>query len=63
MCLSTVYKQNNGENVFMFKNIAKVEVTDNILIFTDLFGVRSEFAGKITEIDLTENFILVKGEE
>lgn len=60
MCLSTVYKKGSDENIFMFKNIAKVEVKGKALVFTDLFGVRTEFEGEIIEIDLLENIILVK---
>lgn len=60
MCLSTVYKKGSDENIFMFKNIAKVEVKGKTLVFTDLFGVRTEFEGEIIEIDLLENIILVK---
>lgn len=60
MCLSTVYKQAPENNIFMFKNIAKVQVNEDELIFTDLFGVRSEIKGSIIDIDLMENIILVK---
>lgn len=60
MCLSSVYKQTSDENVFMFKNIAKVQINDDELIFTDLFGVSTGIKGRITDIDLMENIILVK---
>ena len=60
MCLSSVYKQSGDENVFMLKNIAKVEVNGKMLAFTDLFGGRTEFEGEISDIDLLENIILVK---
>lgn len=60
MCLSAVYKKENGENIFLFRNIAKVESENERLIFTDLMGIRRELAGEILDIDLIENIITVK---
>lgn len=60
MCLSSVYKKEDEEHVFLYKNIAKVELTGDGLYFTDLFGVRNRFDGTLLEIDLLENTIFVK---
>lgn len=60
MCLSTVYKKEENENVFLLKNIAKVEVSGKELSFTDLMGVRTVLCGELLEIDLIENTILMK---
>ena len=62
MCLSTVYRKENEENIFLLKNIANVKIDDNHLVFIDLMGVRTEMTGKIIEIDLMENFILVSAD-
>lgn len=62
MCLSTVYRKENEENIFLLKNIANVKIDENHLVFIDLMGVRTEMTGKIIEIDLMENFILVSAD-
>lgn len=62
MCLSTVYRKENEENIFLLKNIANVKIDENHLVFIDLMGVRTEITGKIIEIDLMENFILVSAD-
>lgn len=59
MCLSTVYKNGN----FLCKNIARVEVKDDRLIFTDIMGIKTEVAGTVSNIDLLENIISVSGGE
>lgn len=60
MCLSSVYKESNGENVFLCKNVARVICDEGKLIIFDLFGGRTEIQGKISDIDLMENTILIK---
>lgn len=62
MCLSDVYKQGEEENIFLFKNVAKVEVRGNELVFTDLFGGKNKINGRLVEIDLLENTILFREE-
>lgn len=62
MCLSAVYKKGKEENIFLFRNIAKVEVNGNELVFTDLMGVKNVINGSLIEIDLLENTILVREE-
>lgn len=59
MCLSTVYKNGN----LLCKNIAKVEVKDDRLIFTDIMGIKTEVEGTVSNIDLLENIISVSGGE
>ena len=63
MCLSSVYKKSGTENVFMLKNIARVEPDGEKITFTDLMGVRTEIKGKILDIDLMENIIIIEGKE
>lgn len=63
MCLSTVYKQQNGENVFLCKNVARVIPQGDRIALYDLMGVKTEIRGSIVDVDLMENIILVKEEE
>lgn len=63
MCLSSVYRKDGNEDVFMLKNIAQVQTDGDKLIFTDLMGTRTEFTGAIINIDLLENIILVRNKE
>lgn len=60
MCLSSVYKKSDDENIFLCKNVAKVICNEDELIIFDLFGERKVLKGKISEIDLMENTILIK---
>ena len=60
MCLSTIYKKSDDENVFLLKNVARIICEDDRLIVYDLMGVRTELQGKICDIDLMENIILIK---
>jgi len=61
MCLSSVYKKDGNENVFICKNIARVIPKDGEIICYDLMGNRTAVPGEITDIDLMENIILIKG--
>lgn len=63
MCLSSVYRKSEGENIFLFKNIANVESCGDRLVFTDIMGVRTEIQGIIQNIDLLENTITVEMRE
>ena len=60
MCLSSIYKKSDDENVFLLKNVARVICQDDELIVYDLMGVRTVLQGKICDIDLMENTILIK---
>ncbi len=62
MCLSSVYRKNADENVFLCKNIARVIPGENEVVLYDLMGVKTCIPGKIVDIDLLENIILVKEE-
>ncbi len=60
MCLSSVYKKTDGENVFLCKNVARVIPGQGEVVCYDLMGVRTVIPGEITDIDLMENVILIK---
>ena len=60
MCLSSVYKKDGTQNVFLCKNIARVKPQNGKVVCYDLLGNRTEFTGEILDIDLMENMILIK---
>jgi len=60
MCLSSVYKKGETENVFLCKNIARVIPHGDEVICFDLLGNRTVIPGEILDIDLMENIILIK---
>lgn len=60
MCLSSVCKKQDGENVFLCKNIARVIPKDGEVHCFDLMGRRTVIPGEILDIDLMENIILIK---
>ena len=62
MCLSTVYKKNNTENILLCNNIAKMENLDDAIVFTDLLGRKTVINGVIISMDFMENTIMVREE-
>ena len=60
MCLSSIYKKSDDENVLLIKNVARVICRDGELIVYDLMGVRNVLKGEICDIDIMENTILIK---
>lgn len=61
MCLSTVIKEKSSEPVC--KNIAKIEVRDSSVVFTDIMGRQTVVNGAIISMDLMENIITVSEEK
>ncbi len=62
MCLSSVYKKTDGEDVFLCKNVARVIPGPGEVVCYDLMGERTVIPGEILDIDLMENVILIKEE-
>ena len=60
MCLSSIYKKSDDENIFMLKNVARIICNNDELIVYDLMGVCTKIKGEICDIDLMENIILIK---
>ena len=60
MCLSNVYKNSVDDSNLLAKNVADIKFVDGKIIFTDIMGIRTAFDGSLQQIDLTENFIIVK---
>lgn len=60
MCLSTVFERGDDQsNRCLLRNVAKVQVNPEEIVFTDLMGVRTAYAGKLHTMDLLENTIIV----
>ena len=62
MCLSSVYRKGAEENVFLCRNIARVIPGENEVVLYDLMGRKTCVEGRILDIDLLENVILIEGE-
>lgn len=62
MCLSSVYQKKDGENIFLCKNIARVIPGKTETVVFDLMGQKAVIPGRILEIDLLENTILIEEE-
>ncbi len=60
MCLSNVYKNSVDESNLLARNVADIRIENGKVIFTDIMGIRTAFDGSLEQIDLTENFIIVK---
>ena len=60
MCLSNVYREKVDDSNLLAKNVADIKIEDGKIYFTDIMGIRTMFDGTLQQIDLTENFIIVK---
>ena len=60
MCLSNVYKNSVDDSNLLARNVADIRIENGKVIFTDIMGIRTAFDGSLEQIDLTENFIIVK---
>ena len=60
MCLSNVYKNEVSDANLLARNIADIKIENGKVYFTDIMGVRTVFDGELAQIDLTENYIIIK---
>ena len=60
MCLSNVYRDKVDDSNLLARNVADIKIEDGKIYFTDIMGIRTMFDGTLQQIDLTENFIIVK---
>ncbi len=60
MCLSNVYRNSVEDKNLLARNVADIKIEDGKIYFTDIMGIRTAFDGTLEQIDLTENFIIVK---
>lgn len=59
MCLSKVYEKSpNGEKL-LFSSVANVLIDPDKVTFIDILGERVEYRGKVYNMDLIDNKILV----
>jgi predicted RNA-binding protein len=42
------------------RNIADIKIENGKVYFTDIMGVRTAFDGELAQIDLTENYVIIK---
>ncbi len=60
MCLSNVYRNSVDDSNLLARNVADIKIENGKIIFTDIMGIRTAFDGSLEQIDLTENFIIVR---
>lgn len=62
MCLSTIYRVSGPDNrrEVIAKEIAAVTRRGEKLVFTDIMGIPTEVEGSIEQVDLMDNYILVR---
>lgn len=65
MCLSSVYQFKNNQKELLLKDVQHVsfDAQQRCLIFTDLFGLKKQYEGRISLVDLIKNEIIVDCEE
>jgi len=59
MCLATVYKTREPENVIL-QFVSKLEVEGNAIILTDIMGEQRKVQGKIQMVDLANNIVKIE---
>ena len=60
MCLSTVYQNQRVPENLVMKNVMRMEVCGEKLIFTGLMERKLEVDGKLEYCDFTDNWILIR---
>jgi predicted RNA-binding protein len=60
MCLSNVYKNEVSDANLLARNVADIRIENGMVYFTDIMGIRTAFNGSLEQIDLTENYIIVR---
>ena len=60
MCLSNVYRNSVDDSNLLARNVADIKIENGKIIFTDIMGIRTAFDGNLEQIDLTENYIIVR---
>ena len=64
MCLSRIYVKDIGKDTLVVDNAASVINNDGVLTVSTLFGKEKELKGYfINEVNLVENYILLKSKE
>jgi len=64
MCLSRIYIKDTGKDTLVVDNAASVVNNDGVITVSTLFGSEKELKGYfISEVNLVENYILLKPKE
>ena len=59
MCLSTVYKVQNGSQDIVCEHVSAISIGDGNVTLTDVMGQETIVEGIIASIDLMKNIILI----
>jgi predicted RNA-binding protein len=59
MCLSTIYRNEKGDDNVLCKFIATIAVDGDHLTFTDVMGQVTELTGHLVSADLTAGAVVV----
>ena len=61
MCLSTVmqYHEDPAEAVSVYQSITNLEIQEDTVVFTDLFGDEHRLRGVVTKVDFVSGNVYV----
>lgn len=59
MCLSTVYKIEDGEERLACENVTSVDMDNGVIKLTDIMGNEVAITGILKNIDLVKNIIRI----
>ena len=60
MCLSTVYEIVDGEENMIGECVTGIVTGEGSVSFTDILGEKTVVKGKIKEVDLVKNIVLIE---
>ncbi len=60
MCLSKAYVEINGERELLMEEVTLMEIKDNKLLLTTLFGEQKEIGASIKQIDFLTHSIFLE---
>ena len=60
MCLSKAYVEINGERELLMEELSSVEIKNNKLLLTTLFGEQKEIRAGIKQIDFLNHSIILE---
>ncbi len=63
MCLSKAYVEINGERELLMEEVTLMEIKDNKLLLTTLFGEQKEIGASIKQIDFLNRSIVLENLE
>lgn len=64
MCFSNVYVKERNEGNLILEEASRVVVNDGVVEVSTIFGDKKSFEGfSIYEVNLLENYVILKGKE